>query len=63
MNYYILRKDGRFLGKYETQEEGVEALLAIQPKSIEAAQTYGGYSVTRERVLSLDSITHEFVEA
>lgn len=63
MNYYILRKDGKFLSRFETQEEGIQALLNIQPHHVERAKTYGGYSVTRERVLSLDPITHEFVEA
>lgn len=59
---YILRRDGKFLSQHETQEQGIGALLAIQPQSTDYAFEYGGYSLTREMVVSIDPITHKIRE-
>jgi hypothetical protein len=56
---YILRRDGKFISQHEEDHEAIDALLRIQPQSSDYAFKYGGYSVTKEKVISIDPITHK----
>lgn len=56
---YILRRDGKFISQHDEDYEAIDALLRIQPQSTDYAFKYGGYSVTKENVISFDPLTHK----
>lgn len=57
---YILRQNGKFISQHDNDGLAIQALLMIQPKSIENAFSHAGYSVTKEKVVSLNCETQEF---
>jgi hypothetical protein len=58
---YVLRKDSKYISHHDTELDALQELHRIQPMSHDYAFRFGGYTLKREKVVSIDPLSHKAV--
>jgi hypothetical protein len=56
---FVLRKDSKYVSHHDTELEALQELHRIQGMSHDYAFRFGGYTLKKEKVVSINPLSHK----